>query len=277
MTTFLAYTSPAAGHAFPLVPGLLELQDRVHEIHMRTDPSLVAGLRRAGVRAAGVDPRIKEIRPGAHRPGPDGLRSAYRALLARAPFERPDLEAAVAETGADVLLTDVLAYGAGLAAEATGLPWALTVPSLLPLPGKGIPPYGLGLPPARGPIGAVRDRLGWRLVERAYSKALLPGLNDLRRQAGLPELASPLDQFGLPSLVLGLSGPPLEYPRTDLPPNVSVVGACPWHPPPSSLERPPCLDEEGDPWVLVTCSTDYQGESDSRPRRWRPFVTNPFE
>lgn len=31
MSTFLAYTSPAAGHLFPLVPGLLELQRRGHD------------------------------------------------------------------------------------------------------------------------------------------------------------------------------------------------------------------------------------------------------
>ena len=34
-------------------------------------------------------------------------------------------------------------YGATVAAEASGRPWAYVLPSLLPLPGKGIPPYGL--------------------------------------------------------------------------------------------------------------------------------------
>ena len=35
------------------------------------------------------------------------------------------------------------------------------------------------------------------------------------------------------------------------------VGAQIWDPP---AEAPAWLDEPGDPWVLVTCSTDYQGD-----------------
>jgi UDP:flavonoid glycosyltransferase YjiC (YdhE family) len=259
MTTFLAYTSPAAGHVFPLMPGLLELSRRGHEIHLRTDPALVAGLRRTGLSVEAVDPRISEIRPGASREGNE-LRAAYRALLDRGRFDLPDLELAIAETEANVVLVDVLAYGAGIAAERSGLPWAMTLPSLLPLPGAGIPPYGLGLAPRRGRLGTVRDRFGWWLVERAYSRALMPGLNQLRAHAGLRPLGSPLDPLGIPDRVLALSGAPLEYPRTDLPPNIDLVGACSWDPPVPASERPIYLEEEGDPWVLVTCSTDYQGD-----------------
>ena len=259
MTTFLAYTSPAAGHLFPLVPGLLELHRRGHEVHVRTDPGLVAGLRRAGLAAEPVDPRIAAIRPGGPGGG-NGLRAAYRALLERGALDGPDLERARAETGADALLVDALAYGAGVAAERAGAPWAMTLPSLLPLPGAGIPPYGMALPPARGPLGALRDRLGWALVERTYARALLPGLNDLRSGRGLEPLRSPLDLFAAPDRVLVLTGPPLEYPRTDAPANVSFVGACSWDPPGPVPGGPPYLEEDGDPWVLVTCSTDYQGD-----------------
>lgn len=259
MTTILAYTSPAAGHLFPLVPGLLELRRRGHDVHVRTDPALVAGLRRAGLAAEPVDPRIAAIRPGGES-GDNDLRAAYRALLERAALDGPDLERARAETGAEAVLVDALAYGAAVAAERSGAPWALTLPSLLPLPGAGIPPYGLGLAPARGPLGALRDRLGWRLVERAYARALLPGLNELRAGAGLPPLASPIDHFAAPDRVLVLTGAPLEYRRSDAPANVSFVGACSWDPPGAVPGAPAYLEEEGDPWVLVTCSTDYQGD-----------------
>ena len=259
MTTFLAYTSPAAGHLFPLVPGLLELRRRGHEVHVRTDPALVAGLRRAGLAAEPVDPRIAAIRPGGED-GRNGLRAGYRALLERGALDGPDLERALAETGAQALIVDTLAYGAGVAAERSGLPWTLTMPSLLPLPGAGIPPYGLGLRPARGPLGAARDRIGWALVERAYGRALLPRLNELRVGTGLVPLDSPIDLFAAPDRVLVLTGAPLEYPRSDLPANVSFLGASSWDPPDAVPGGPAYLDEEGDPWVLVTCSTDYQGD-----------------
>jgi MGT family glycosyltransferase len=259
MTTFLAYTSPAAGHLFPLVPGLLELCRRGHSVHVRTDPALVAGLRRAGLVAEPVDPRIAAIRPGGED-GRNGLRAGYRALLERGALDGPDLERALAETGAEALLVDALAYGAGVAAERSGVPWTLTLPSLLPLPGAGIPPYGLGLAPARGPLGALRDRLGWALVERAYARAMLPRLNELRAGAGLSPLASPVAVFDAPDRVLVLTGAPLEYPRTDLPPHVSFLGATSWDPPDAVPGGPAYLEEPGDPWVLVTCSTDYQGD-----------------
>jgi MGT family glycosyltransferase len=57
--------------------------------------------------------------------------------------------------------------------------------------------------------------------------------------------------------VICLTGEPLEYPRTDLHPKVRFTGALSWDPP---AGRPAWLDEPGDPWVLVTCSTDYQGD-----------------
>lgn len=259
MTTFLAYTSPAAGHVFPLVPGLLELRRRGHDVHVRTDPALVAGLRRVGLEAEPVDPRIAAIKPGGAG-GRDGLRAAYRALLDRAALDGPDLERARAETGADAVLVDVLAYGAAIEAERAGMPRAMTLPSLLPLPGAGIPPYGLGLAPARGPLGALRDRIGWMLVERAYAGALLPGLNELRSAAGLEALGSPIEVFARPDRVLVLTGAPLEYPRSDAPANVSFVGASPWDPPAPTPGGPSYLEEDGYPWVLVTCSTDYQGD-----------------
>ncbi|HXF31896.1 MAG TPA: nucleotide disphospho-sugar-binding domain-containing protein [Solirubrobacterales bacterium] len=259
MTTFLAYTSPAAGHIFPLVPGLLELCRRGHDVHVRTDPALVAGLRRAGLAAEPVDPRIATIKPGGED-GRNGLRAGYRALLRRGALDGPDLERALVETDADVLLVDTLAFGAAVAAERSGMPWAITLPSLLPLPGAGIPPYGLGLAPASGPLGALRDRIGWSLVTQAYGRALLPGLNDLRAAAGLAPMRSALDVFTPPDRVLVLTGAPLEYPRTDLPANVSFLGASSWDPPDAVPGGPAYLAEDGDPWVLVTCSTDYQGD-----------------
>jgi MGT family glycosyltransferase len=59
--------------------------------------------------------------------------------------------------------------------------------------------------------------------------------------------------------VIALTSEPLEYRRADLPAHVHLVGTKPWDPPAS---RPAYLDEPGDPWVLVTCSTDYQGDED---------------
>jgi hypothetical protein len=52
-----------------------------------------------------------------------------------------------------------------------------------------------------------------------------------------------------------LTGDPLAYPRASLPAHVRMVGAQRSDPP---APTPDWLLEPGDPWVLVTCSTDYQ-------------------
>jgi MGT family glycosyltransferase len=258
MATFLAYTSPAAGHLFPVVPGLLALQARGHEVHLRTAPGHVDAVRAAGL--AHAAPVAAEVAAYETQVPPvkrdvDELRLGLAALIGRGPLERADLERAIAEVRPDALLIDTNVYGAAVAAEASGLPWATTLPSLLPLPGKGIPPYGLGLKPARRPLGRVRDAVLWRLAERTFGKAMLPPLNRLRAQAGLAPYASPLEHLRKPDRLIVLTGEPLEYPRAELEPHVRMVGAQSWDPP---AQAPAWLDEPGDPWVLVTLSTEYQ-------------------
>ncbi len=232
MTTVLAYTSPAAGHLFPLVPGLQELRRRGCAVHVRTAAGLVPAARAAGLDAAAVDPRIEAIEVSDHlaRGGADRLKKGFEEILRRGRLDGDDLRAAIAETQPDLLLIDTLAYGAGVAAERSGLPWAMTLPSLLPLRGRGIPPYGLGLAPRHDVLGRARDAIGWRLVERLYGAALLPRLNELRIEAGLAPYRSPLELFDAPDRVLALTGAPLEYPRDDLPPHVRLVGAQSWDP-----------------------------------------------
>ncbi len=262
MATFLVYTAPATGHAFPLVPGLLALRERGHAVDLRTAPEVVAAVRRAGLAAGPVDPRIAAISVGGHeerRPAAR-LRREYGDLMARGRLDRLDVARAIAEAAPDAVLVDVLAYGAQVEVERSGLPWALTLPSLLPLPGAGIPPYGLGLAPARGPLGRLRDCVLWRAVLRAYGRAMMGPYNVLREEAGLGPLAGPLELLRRPDAVVALTGEPLEYPRADLPGHVRMVGAQVWDPPPALRWETAFLDEPGDPWVLVTCSTDPQGD-----------------
>ncbi|MCB0895863.1 MAG: glycosyltransferase family 1 protein [Nocardioides sp.] len=248
MTRFLTYVSPAVGHTLPLVPGLLELRRRGHEVHVRAMPSLVPVLQAVGLEAAAVAPAVLG----------DPV-SAQADLVARGRSNGPDLDAAIAETRPDVLLVDVNAYGAQIHAERSGIPHATLLPSVVPVPGRDVPAYGTGMRPMGGPVGRLRDAVLWRVVERMFAKEMLPGLNAMRRDLGLRELSSPLDNFRPPHTIIALTAEPLEYRRSDLPANIHLVGTQPWDPP---AERPAYLDEPGDPWVLVTCSTDYQGDED---------------
>ena len=88
---------------------------------------------------------------------------------------------------------------------------------------------------------------------------MLPKLNALRAEAGLRALRSPIEHVLAPDRILMLTGDPLEYPRTDTPAKVRFVGGQLWDPPADHGDLA-WLDEPGDPWVLVTCSTDYQAD-----------------
>jgi MGT family glycosyltransferase len=259
MARILVYTPPALGHVFPLVPGLLELQRRGHEIHIRTAPGAVDDLAAVGLNAAPVASQILDVEITDFRATGDAerLRAGQRDLVNRGRFDGPDLDDAIDAFGPDVLLIDCMAYGAQVRAQVSGLPWALTLPSLLPLREKGIPPYGLGMAPRTGVTGVVRDSALWPVVEKMFGKAMLPGINELRAAAGLATLKSPLDLYHQSNAVICMTGAPLEYPRPRLPESVHMVGFQPWDPPATA---PAFIDEPGDPWILVTCSTDYQGD-----------------
>ena len=51
MARFLAYTSPARGHLYPITPTLLELARRGHDVHVRTLSSEVNALTASGLQA----------------------------------------------------------------------------------------------------------------------------------------------------------------------------------------------------------------------------------
>lgn len=265
MARYLVYTAPGHGHVLPYVSGLAALAARGNEVHIRAFPAVLPALRDAGLIAESLAEGVLGVKAAFEAVGDktaatDGfdierLSTGHSDLFERGQFEIADLAAVVEEIKPDILLVDITCYGAQAQAEALGLPRGLLVPSVLPLPGSGIPPYGLGLAPATNLAGKLRDAALWRLVRRTFDSRMLERLNGMRASLGLQPITSGFDAFTNADVVLAISAPPLEYVRTDLPAHVRMVGAPPWDLP---ADRPAFLDEPGDPWVLVTCSTDYQ-------------------
>ena len=152
-------------------------------------------------------------------------------------------------------MVDVNCWGAATVADASGLPWAVYCPYLLMLPSRDAPAYGPGLRPPGGPLGRARDTLLRRLGNVGFDRAVLPALNTLRARYGLGELNHFTDLLEQPPLLLALTAEGFEYPRSDWPANVRLVGAINWDPP---HPLPAWLAEMSDPLVLVTCSTEHQ-------------------
>ena len=61
MARILAYTSPAAGHLFPLTPILDELSRRGHQIALRTLASQVPLMKTRGFEAAPISAQVEAV------------------------------------------------------------------------------------------------------------------------------------------------------------------------------------------------------------------------
>ncbi len=256
----LAYTSPARGHLFPLVPILSELSERGHEIAVRTLHAGLDTLRALGFTAEPIDPRIEAIQHDdfkARTPVGSVKRSAA-VFLRRAEFEVDDLRAAIAAESPDVLIVDINCWGAVAVAEMSGLPWATVLPYPAPFPGDGIPPFGPGFAPAHDFAGRLRDRLLAPVIVGSVERAIKPALNAVRNKVGAPPAADLREMFSTAPLTLYLTAEPLEYHRTDWPASYRLIGPLSFDPP---AETPEWLEEIDQPIVLVTTSSEFQDDS----------------
>ncbi|MHC6592284.1 glycosyltransferase [Arthrobacter sp. C152] len=262
MSTVLAYTSPAIGHLFPMVPVLLELKARGHDVHVRGLRQQLPVLRGAGFQAEAIDGRLPGIELNDYRAGNAraALASNVQTFTARARFDAPDLQAAIDAVKPDLLVVDINSWGARIAAEASGLPWATFSPYTPPLASRGTPPFGPGLDPMPGPLGRARDALARRLVIGAVEKLMLPRINSLRADLSGGRLG-PVNgadaMFRTAPLLLVATSEPLEYPHPDWGPDVRMIGALTWEPP---SPPPAWLEDTSRPVALVTTSSEYQAD-----------------
>jgi len=260
MARILAYTTPARGHLFPLTPILDELRRRGHQIALRTLASQVPTMRRRGFDAAPISDRIEAITHDDWRAGNPraALARAVRIFTERADHDAPDLARAIDQERPDALLVDVNAWGALAAAEAWAGPWAMFCPYPLAVRSRDVPPFGPGLPPARGPLGRLRDQLLRPIVFGTLERTMAPPINRIRDRLGLAPVGGADDIFGRAPLLLYLTAEPFEYPRSDWPDNVVLVGPCAWEPP---TDPPAWLDDIDRPIVLVTTSSEFQDDT----------------
>jgi MGT family glycosyltransferase len=259
VTRVLAYTSPSRGHLYPIVPILAELAERGHQASVCTLSYELGHLEQVGIQGSAIDPTLErnQLEDWRERSPRRAILSTLRTFTERAGREAPNLAAAIDRHDPDVLLIDINCWGAATAAEASGRPWAMYSPYLLPLPSRDAPPFGLGLSPLGGPLGAARDAIVHRYASIVFNRAAMPTLSALRARHGLTTIEDFSDLLARPSLLLALTTEGFEYPRSDWPANVRLVGPVNWAPP---LKAPAWLADMADPLVLVTCSTERQND-----------------
>jgi MGT family glycosyltransferase len=259
MARVLAYTSPARGHLYPLVPILDKLSSRGHEIAIRTLDSHVAMMRARGFTAAPIATPVEDLVHDDYRARtpPGSLKRAVAKFAARAEYEISDLRAAIETERPDVLLVDAMSWGASAAAAAWDGPWAQWFPYPLPVPSHDVPPFGPGLRPASGLSGRLRDRALRPLMLSSMEKVFLPSVNTAREAVAQPPFTSITEMFTAAPLLLYMTAEPFDYPRSDWPATLRMVGPCCWDPP---VDPPAWLAGIDAPIVLVSTSSEFQDD-----------------
>lgn len=153
-----------------------------------------------------------------------GLANVQHVLLGTGAGQAADLLAEAARVPVDLLVSDHLAFGTGLAAEKLGRPWASVMVTPLQLSSRDLPPPGFPALPARGALGRRRDKV-LRAVVRTTEKHIVdPMVNRMRADADLGPVAGGLERLLSPHLIVAQGSEGFEYPRTDLPERVRFVG-----------------------------------------------------
>ncbi|WP_026343083.1 glycosyltransferase [Nocardia sp. BMG111209] len=231
---------PDPGHAFPAIALCLRLRTAGDEPVLFTGPRWFEAAEGAGIEVR----RLKGLAPRAGDDDADaGLRIHDRAAHISTEI-LPDLR----EWGPDLVVSDVLTVGGGMAAERLGVAWVELSPHPLYLPSKGLPPIGSGLAPGVGWRGRARDAFLRRMTARAIA------LGDRQRAAARVSVGLPEEDPG-PAARLIATLPALEMPRPDWPAEARLIGPLLFEPTEAVLPLPP-----GDePLVMVAPSTAATG------------------
>ena len=276
MATFLAYVDAVPGRLYPLVPTLLELSRRGHHVTVKAGVDDLERLRSAGLRAEPLAPPIARFEPDdwKARTRFGALMSGLRQFGERARAQATDLAEAVEAERPDALFIDEGSWGAAAAAERSGLPWAVSLVSPVPLTSRDAPPFGLGLRPRHDRIGRVRDRAARALTLGTLERIVAREVNGLRSELGVPPFTTLDAAFLAASVVIAYTAEPFEYPRSDWPGKVRLVGPGLWEPP---AEAPGWLNAISRPLVLVTCSTLFQNDRRLAEVACQAFAGRPLD
>jgi UDP:flavonoid glycosyltransferase YjiC (YdhE family) len=229
---------PDPGHSFPAIALCQRFRDAGDTPILFTGAEWLDTARAAGIDAAPLDGLVatdEDLDAGAriHR------RAARMAVL-----NMPALR----ELAPDLVVSDVITAGGGMAAELLGIPWIELTPHPLYMPSKGLPPIGSGLAPGTGIGGRLRDATMRALTARSLRAG------ERQREMARAEIGLPVRDPGpLRRLIATL--PALEVPRPDWPAEAVVVDPLHFEPTDQVLEIP---DGSG-PVVVVAPSTALIG------------------
>ncbi|GAA0951890.1 glycosyltransferase [Actinocorallia libanotica] len=244
------------------------LIERGHRVRVLADASLLEEVAAIGAEPVGwttapqgdpSDPDKDVIRDfEARTPLGEFARLRDRIVCGPAADYARDTLAELRAHPADVLVTEYVLLGALTAGEAAGVPVVSLATTVYPLPTPEGPPFGLGLSPATGPLGRLRDRILTGMTVKPWAKGL-PALNAARTASGLPPTDSVIEAFDRVDRCLVLSPRTLDHPERRFPAHVRHVGPR-IDDPAWAGKREPELPPGDAPLVLVSLSSSFMNQ-----------------
>jgi len=235
MARFLMATDPSVGHVTPCMAIARKLVERGHEIVWITGRQYKEKVEATGARfhplpkesdPNGMEicdfyPELKELK---------GLALVKyfikHILLDACSRDIKAIGTVLTDFPVDVLVGDTVRHAPYFISEMGGPPSAMI--SLLPLSlaSRDTAPSGFGLLPGKNLITKARNRLLNLLTYHVLLRDVTKYANDTRRELGLKPLNGPVftDVGKAPSLIMHISTPAFEYPRSDLPEHVHFIG-----------------------------------------------------
>jgi MGT family glycosyltransferase len=258
---FTSWGNP--GNLNPVLTAARRLRDKGHYVRILDENAHQEEIAKAGFDGIAWRRPAPLTPPAAN--GEDPLWAEIHALFEQMTFGgaidyAADTMDAIRSEPVDAVVTNDLLAGPAIAAEASGIPYALLAPHISLRPLDGVPACVTGLMP--------NDSDEYHSAERTVRERLietlsfyLPALNRARAAYGLTPLNHIYDHYDRADRVfIGMSAA-FDFPATRLPVNLRYIGPLLDTPQWARAWHAPWAESRVRPRVLVSLSTSFQNQA----------------
>lgn len=236
MSRILFTLTPVTGHVRPALPLARALVEEGHDVVVYTGRKFAQAVSATGAKHAPIvqgrdldDAALDawSLEHGAPAPGIRRLQwDVLHHFVETVPGFLADIDGLVAAERPDVIVTDNAFLAGAIAARRHDLPSVLFSVSPLAISSKDTAPFGLGLQPPRTGLDGLRYALLDWFTRRVVFRDAQAAAERVVADAGQPVPDGFFFDWAQTAVtrVLHTSVPSFEYPRSDLPDNVELVG-----------------------------------------------------
>lgn len=232
MARFLLVTMPVPGHVAPLAPVARALVERGHEVVWYGSSVFKSKIEATGARFAPIKRALDygDSDYDKHFPGRAKVKDLaqikfdFKHLFAdQVEGQLADLREIDRELDADVIVCDPAMAAVKIMSDQGGPPYAVLNISVLGVPSRDVPPFGLGMLPSYTTLGRIRNKALYWIAEKVVFRDVQKHFDAITDRIGFPR--TPFRPLVSPYLQLQPSVQGFEYPRSDMPPQVHFIGA----------------------------------------------------